>query len=126
MPHRFGLGIGIVLVLVAVAAGGVGYNVGMSHALVMASPAAGQPGSVPMVMPYMWYHPWGFGFGPLLWLVLILFLFRGLFWGGMYRCRWHRMDGDGLPPQFEDWHRRAHERMGGAHTQTPTQTPSRG
>jgi hypothetical protein len=126
MPRRFGFVIGIVLVLVALAAGGLGYNMGVSHALVMTAPAAGQPGSAPMVMPYMWYHPWGFGFGfgPLLWLVLIVFLFRGIFWGGMYRHRRYWMNGYGAPPQFEEWHRRAHERMAGA--PPDASSPSRG
>jgi len=76
---------------------------------------------------YGW-HPWGFGFffGPFLfilfWFVLLRVLFfRAFWWGrGPWRYRdygygygpgpwdrgWHR-GGRG----FDDWHRRAHERM---------------
>jgi hypothetical protein len=62
----------------------------------------------------------GFGcFGPLIALFLFFLAmkaFRFMFWGprcasgmhghGPWRGRW---DGNGLPPMFAEWHKRAHE-----------------
>ena len=85
--------------------------------------------SVPAPYPYYGYgyggpfhRPFGFGFGfgclgPLL-VLLLLFLavksFRFLFWGprwgwghhhhGPWGMRWE----NGVPPTFEEWHKRAH------------------
>jgi hypothetical protein len=67
-----------------------------------------------------WWRPWGFGFGffpffpflILLWLVLRAFVWRGPWYGRRWYARgygpgWN--DGrDGVPPAFEEWHRRAH------------------
>ena len=54
--------------------------------------------------PWLYHGPlWLF---PLLGLLLILALVRGLFWRG--RCAggaWKH----GVPPAFEEWHRRAHQ-----------------
>ena len=67
--------------------------------------------------PY--YRPFGFGFG-LFGLLLLLFLFfvvlrafRLLFWGphwgwGHHRGPWGRHWETGIPPMFEEWHKRAH------------------
>lgn len=67
-------------------------------------------------MPY--HHPFGFGFGcfgPLLALFLLfvaLKSFRFLFWGprwGWGRHHGHHGWGEhGVPPMFEEWHKRAH------------------
>jgi hypothetical protein len=59
-------------------------------------------------------RPWGFGLGfPLFPFFLIFFWFlalRGLFWRGPWGRRgWHYYDG--VPPAFEEWHRRAHARQ---------------
>jgi hypothetical protein len=56
----------------------------------------------------MW-RPWGFGFGffPFFLIVLCFFLLRRAFWGPRWRQPYYR---DGIPPRFEEWHRRAHER----------------
>ena len=66
-------------------------------------------------MPF--HHPFGFGFGcfaPLLALFLLfvaLKSFRFLFWGPRWgwghhgRHGWHE---GGVPPMFEEWHKRAH------------------
>jgi hypothetical protein len=56
------------------------------------------------------WQPWGFGFGffplfPLLFIFFWVFVLRGLFWRGGWR-RHGRYDG--VPPAFEEWHRRAH------------------
>ena len=42
----------------------------------------------------------------LFWFVLL----RAVFWGGRYR-RWCGHYPTGVPPAFDEWHRRAHERM---------------
>ena len=85
------------------------YNLGMAQGLAQAGTAAAAPGAVPMVP--MYWRPWGFGFGffPFFPFLFFLFLFaavRGLFW----RRRWYgpRWDERGVPPMFEEWHRRAH------------------
>ena len=111
MNHRFAW-VAVFGLAVALAVGAVGYNVGVSHGLAMAAPAAGAPGAAVPYMPYMWYRPWGFGFGPLFFLFVFFFLFRGLLWGGYYRRGWrHGYPDGGVPPRFEEWHRRAHEEM---------------
>jgi len=56
----------------------------------------------------MWHRPWGFGFFPFFFVLLCFFLVRRAFWGGPRRG-WHHYR-DGVPPRFEEWHRRAHER----------------
>lgn len=110
-----------VLTIVGIAlAAFIAYNVGVSHGLAQAAMAAAAqgtaaPGPASPVPPYAygwygWYRPWGFGFFPIFFFLFIwLFLLRGLFWGGPWR-RWHHYRGD-VPPSFEEWHRRSHERM---------------
>ena len=82
--------------------------------------------SMPAPYPYYGYgmpfhRPWGFGFGlgclgPIL-LVFLLFValrsFRFLFWGprwgwGEARGHWRRHWEGGVPPMFEEWHKRSH------------------
>ena len=86
--------------------------------------------AAPIPQPYYGYgygmrfhHPFGFGFGcfgPLL-ALLLLFLalksFRMLMWGprwgyghhhGGHRGPWGRHWENGVPPMFDEWHKRAH------------------
>ena len=83
--------------------------------------------AVPVPQPYYGYgygmrfhHPFGFGFGcfgPLL-ALLLLFLalksFRMLMWGPRWgyghhhRGPWGRHWESGVPPMFEEWHKKAH------------------
>ena len=85
--------------------------------------------AVPVPHPYYGYgygmrfhHPFGFGFGcfgPLL-ALLLLFLalksFRMLMWGPRWgwghhmhgRGPWGRHWENGVPPMFDEWHKRAH------------------
>jgi hypothetical protein len=126
-------------VLVAVAVGFTSYNAGVSHGLAVSAAATAvqqQPGSAAAPPPpalyapygpyYGWYgpgyRPWGFGFfGPVLFLLFWFFIFRLIFWGGFHRRRWYYGGGRyDAPPAFEEWHRRAHDRMSGQ--PTPTQT----
>jgi len=107
-----------ILMVVAVvgaltAAGFYGYNLGVARGVAenistVAAPAAGAP-----IVFYP--RPWGFGFGffpffPLLFIFFWLFVARALFWRG---ARWGRgcgygYYGGGVPPAFDEWHRRAH------------------
>jgi hypothetical protein len=104
----------IVALAVTVAAGiGIGaYNAGMAQGIAESgrSVAAPSPGTQ---FVYVWPRPWGFGFFPFFPIFpffFILFLFivlRGLLWRGPWRGgrgRWH----NGVPPAFDEWHRRAH------------------
>jgi hypothetical protein len=104
----FWVAIGLLLIGMVAGVGYWAYNAGLAHGLANAHAAAG--GARVVVWP-RWEL--GFGFFPffpivffiLLWVVLL----RGLFWRGR---GWGRACGygygQGVPPQFEEWHRRAH------------------
>ena len=96
-------------VVLAVGVGIVSYNLGLSHGAAQAAAAAGTLPPYPYA--WGWYRPWGFGFGfPIFFLLFFWFIAaRCFFWGGPWRRRWYREHG--VPPSFEAWHRRAHERM---------------
>jgi len=119
--------IGVLLVLaLAAGIGGISsyaYHLGLAQGLAQ----TGQPASPGSGAPYPMYHygygwpgPFGFGFfgfpffgflWPLLWIVLLILLFRALSWGA--RGHWMRRSyGGGVPPWFEEWHRRTHESKG--------------
>jgi len=96
-------------VLLSALAGFMTYNVGVSHGLAQTAVAQGVP-APPYGYPY--WRPWEFGFGfPILFFVLLWFvLLRGLWWGGPWRHRYYAGPG-WIPPSFDEWHRRAHDRM---------------
>jgi hypothetical protein len=106
-PPRWVLLAGALLLLSIAAA--VAYNVGLNQGI-------GGQGATPTTVVYRGWH----GFGPL-WLLFGFFFFfgflRSCWWGGggprywSYR-RGYRYWDDELPPGFEEWHRRAHERDG--------------
>lgn len=111
MNNRIFGGMAIVaLLIVGAAAIGIGaYNAGVAQGIIesgrlIATPQAGTP------YVYVGPRPWGFGFFPFFPLVMLLLFFfavRGLFW----RRRWHgggRYRYEGVPPIFDEWHRRAH------------------
>jgi hypothetical protein len=127
MNGNTGLRIVAVLVLVAAIAG-------IAFFAFQAGVAKGSPVTIeapsgqtaPAPYPYYgygygmpFYRPWGFGFGflgfliPLFLFFLVLRAFRFLFWGprwgwghhGPWRYGWGER---GLPPMFEEWHKRAH------------------
>ena len=86
------------------------YNLGLHQGLAqqLPPPPAG-------VIPWAYYRPWGFGpFFPLLFLAFWFFVIRFAIFGGRpWRRGWDRYyDGwpHGVPPMFDEWHRRAHER----------------
>jgi hypothetical protein len=115
--------------LAAVAIGTVAYQVGVSHGLSLQPPVAATPpaaGGAPAApppypyYPYHFYGPWRFGFfGPLLFILFWIVVFRAVMWGvfGWRRHSWR--DPAYWPDRFDDWHRRAHERMRGDATTTP-------
>jgi hypothetical protein len=96
--------------IVGLAVGTWAYNLGLSHGLAerLPPPSAG-------AYPWAYYRPWGFGpFFPLLFLLFWFAALRFLFRGGPWRRGWGGYYGGRLPhdvpPMFEEWHRRAHER----------------
>lgn len=97
--------------LVAIVVGAVTYNLGVAHGLAVSGQVpVGVPGPYPFV--YGWYHPWGFGFlFPFLFFGLWFLAFRVLFWGGPWRRHRYYAGRGEMPSMFDEWHRRAHERM---------------
>jgi hypothetical protein len=134
MNDKIGLRILAALILVAAIAG-IGFfafraGVAQGSPITIEAPS-GNPSTAPAPYPYYGYgygmrfhHPFGFGFGclgPLLVLFLLfvaLRSFRFLFWGprwgwghhhhGPWGMRWE----NGVPPMFEEWHKKAHETPG--------------
>lgn len=104
---------GLVFLAIAGSAivGAIAYNMGLSQGAAQAAAAAGTT-LPPYAYGWGWHRPWGFGFGfPIFLLFLWFVLARGFFWGGPWRRHhWHPYRD--VPPSFDDWHRRAHERMG--------------
>jgi len=116
----------VVVVLIAALAGlgAYAYNLGMVQGLAQKVALPGGQPVQPVPAPYMYYgYPhFGFGFGLLGCLIplFLLFLFFGslrallwhgpMGWGGMHRRHWAMRDenGKGVPPFFEEWHRRVH------------------
>lgn len=103
----------IVCVIGGVLIGAAAYNAGLSHGAAQAAMAAGaNPAATPSAMaPWGWHRPWGFGFVfPFFFLFFWLFVARMFFWGGPWRHGWYTGANGGVPPTFDEWHRRAHER----------------
>lgn len=131
MTRRIVLGILIALVLVAgaVTVGIYAYQFGMMQGLA-------QNGQLPVIVSeleagarvYPYHYGWGepffhrpfgflgcFGFLlPLLFFFLLFGLVRRMLWGGWGHRGWghHGWRGEGGPPPFEEWHKRAHGQGG--------------
>jgi hypothetical protein len=109
MNGRRGLGwvTGLILTIALVAGIGMAaYNLGVSHGLATTTAAAPAGAPYVVVAPRYWGGPGPFfPFFPLFWLLIVFVLVRGAFWRGRWQGVPH---GCGVPPQFEDWHRRAH------------------
>lgn len=107
----------LAVVFVAAVVGYGAYNLGLSHGLAvngsLTAAAAPGPGAAPIVVyPYGWHRPWGFGFFPFFVLAFWFVVARAFFWRGPWRGHhWHGAGSDDLRPMFDQWHRRAHERM---------------
>ena len=98
--------------------------------------------TAPLPYPYYGYgmpfhrpfgFGWGFGcFGPLLAFLVIFLAFRFLFWGPRWgwgyrgghggHGPWGRHWENGVPPMFEEWHKRAHESPEGGSQKSDTGT----
>jgi hypothetical protein len=115
MGDRFGFRLlaGALVIAALAVVGFYSYNLGVAQGVAEGGRLIASPGGgVPVVI---WPRPWGFGFGffpffPLLFILFWLFILRGIFWRGGWhrRSRWH----EGVPPQFDEWHRRAHAEQG--------------
>lgn len=130
--------IGVLLLIGLIAAGGfmafkAGEANGISQAPVVATAIAdaaenGQAVNVPPMMyghgygyghgyPMTYRHHFGFFPGGICFSILFLFLFFGflkmIFFRGMHHGHhrhgpWGKHWEDGVPPMFNDWHKRAH------------------
>jgi hypothetical protein len=105
--------VGLAGVLVALVIGVAAYDAGVSHGLAQQIAATGTGAHA---YAYPWPRPWGFGFGFLFPLLFGFLLLRLVLWGGFGRRHWGHGRGYGcagpydVPPAFEEWHRRVHER----------------
>jgi len=126
-------------VVAAIAIGTIAFQAGVSQGIALQPPAAAAPAApggaqaVPVQPPYPYYYgyyrPWRFGpfgfIGPLLSVLFFVFVFRFIFWGlfgwGWRRRRWYydRYYDPDAPSHFDEWHRRAHERMRDGHATAP-------
>ena len=106
MNRRIAIVVALVLVAVAVAGliGTSAYRAGLARGLADAGTVAG-----PWLYHGPLWYPGAFSFVfPLLGLFLVVALVRGLFWRGACgsaSASWKH----GVPPAFEEWHRRAHQ-----------------
>jgi hypothetical protein len=103
------LAIAALVIAAAGAVGTVAYNAGVAQGMAETGRAIVMPpaGTQPV---YVWPRPWGFGFFPIfpfVFLVFLFFILRGRVWRGPWRGGWGYPSG-GVPPAFDEWHRRAH------------------
>lgn len=116
-------GVMLVLFLLAAVVFGVGlpaYQFGVAQGLADSGKIVVPAGGVPAPYVYgpgMHFGRFGWGFQPLGCLVPVIGLFiffgvmRMLFWRGprMWHMRHGHWGGEGVPPVFAEWHRRAHD-----------------
>ena len=112
---------GLVLLVAIAGIAFFAFNLGMAQHVQLPATANGQA-----AYPYLGYGFWrpfpffGFGcFGPLIALFLLFLAFRALsfiFWGPRWshgehmHHGWRRgWDENGVPPMFQEWHKRAHD-----------------
>ena len=115
MGRRFSWVIGLLMLAGLTFVGVSAYQLGVARGLAEAQFAGAPAAGVPVMV---WPHPWGFGFGffpffpffPLLFILFWVFALRGLFW----RRAWYGggCGSRGVPPAFDEWHRRAHAAEG--------------
>lgn len=99
------LGIGI-----AAAIGFGAYDAGVAHGLASGGTTlVEQSGAAHHAHDWGHGHGHGFFFAPFFFLIVLLFLARAPFWRRSWRGGCHPRDG--IPPAFEEWHRRAHEQQ---------------
>lgn len=111
----FAVLIALVLIAGALGIGAYAYQAGVAQGMIDSGRVVPPPAGAPFYPYYgpFFFRPFGWGFGllgclfPLLFFLLFFALLRGFFWRG----RWggQREWQNGLPPAFDEWHRRAHE-----------------
>jgi hypothetical protein len=93
--------------VLALVVGAMAYNAGIARGIEQSGKiVVAAPGAYPY--PYHYGRPWGSGFffAPFFFVLFWFLIVRAVFWRG----GWHRR-GCGADSRFDDWHRRAHERM---------------
>jgi len=110
----------VVVLAIVLVLGGLGiasnaYHLGLVQGMAQEGSLVAPPAGAP---PYGYYGPpfhysAHFGFFGLLFPLLFLFLVFALVRGVVWRAHWghggHHGNGErGVPPMFEEWHRRAH------------------
>lgn len=115
MDNRYlwrALAITAMVIAVAAAIGIGAYNAGVAQGIAESGRVIAPPAGAPNV--YVWPRPWGFGFFPffpifpLLFLLFFFVVVRGLLWRGPWRGGRAYYRYDRVPPDFDEWHRRAH------------------
>jgi hypothetical protein len=109
MRYGFRWMAGLAVLVVSAAVGAIAYNAGVAHGLALSTGAAGD--AARNAVAYYPYRPWGFGFFPFGVLVFWFLAARLFFRGGGWRGGWQYPGPGGRAATFDDWHRRAHERM---------------
>jgi len=113
---------GLLIVAMIAMVGVYTYDIGVAHGLsqsgaVAAAPAVAPGASAPIYYYYPRHWGWGFGFFPILPILFFVFFFgafRRMWWGGRYRrgCGYGYYGyHDRVPPEFDEWHRRAHNQQ---------------
>jgi hypothetical protein len=121
VPRRFFVAVALVLVatLAFFAVGTTAYRAGVARGVAESGKLVGPEAGhfmypYPPYPPPYWGPPFGFGFGGFLFPLLFLFLLFGAIGRRRFGpgCGPGRHGGPGgVPPFFEEWHRRAHESM---------------
>ena len=102
---------GLMMIAALAAVGIYTYNLGVAHGIAESARVIAPGPGVPVVA--VWPRPWGFGFGffpffPFLFILFWFFVVRGLFWRRAWWGRGYGYGCRGVPPGFDQWHRRAH------------------
>lgn len=113
----------LITLALLVGVGAYAYQAGVQQGAAQIAPNADGAVVAPRVVPYYYgFHPFGFGFGALGCLAPLFFIFlfvcainliRFAIWGPRWGWRhhgWrgHWMHGEGVPPMFEEWHKKMH------------------
>lgn len=115
----FGLLLAILVIAVVAGVGVYAYDMGIAQGTAggarLLPPAATDVAPYPYYYRPFFFHPFGiFGcIAPLFFFILIFGLIRAMFWRGHWGWGRHMHGGHwgehGVPPMFEEWHKRAHE-----------------